>query len=64
MVPAGVEERASQAEDRSFARERFFCRAEALWDDVAEVVIDDEVLGLYGLRKAVDPLGLGLWGLD
>ena len=30
----------------------------------AEVVIDDEVLGPYGLRKAVDPLGLGLWGLD
>jgi hypothetical protein len=63
-VQRRVLERRAQAEDRLLVGERLLGRAEALRDDVADAVIDHEVLGLDDLREAGDALGLRNRRLD
>ena len=50
---AGIGERAAEIEQRRRAREGFFGGAEALGDDVGQVVINSIVLGLDDLREAL-----------
>ena len=64
MVPECVDVRAPQVEERLSVGECLLRRAEALADDVSEVMIDHIVLGLDDLRETGRSLGLRHRRLD